>query len=359
MAMWSAIFGQEKVKKSLTRLFQSEALYHGLIFFGGDGVGKDAVAIRLATLLTKDGAQNDNFTENGNIKFITALPRGKNENDSDGPLDKIPFAEFENIRDELQAKGINPYHKITIPNANDIKINSIRDIQKFLSFSSETSQKRVIIISGAENMNETAQNALLKNLEEPPDNTYFILTTNNLTLIRETIISRCQTIQFSPLMEDEIEEILQKYFNRNKDEAYIVSKIAEGSYTKALELLNFDIKYFLEKTIAILRYGLAGKHYSCLKEINEIAKNADKEFLYVIEFIIYWLYELNSSRNSKIPYYYADYQNTIQKFNLKYGQISLTDTINNFEYLLFQVKNTNLNINVIKFRIVMLLSSII
>jgi len=160
-------------------------------------------------------------------------------------------------------------------------------------------------------------------------------------------------------MEDEIEEILQKYFNRNKDEAYIVSKIAEGSYTKALELLNFDIKYFLEKTIAILRYGLAGKHYSCLKEINEIAKNADKEFLYVIEFIIYWLYELNSSRNSKIPYYYADYQNTIQKFNLKYGQISLTDTINNFEYLLFQVKNTNLNINVIKFRIVMLLSSII
>jgi DNA polymerase-3 subunit delta' len=357
--MWSNIIGQEFVKKSLTHLMLNDTIPHGLIFFGDEGFGKDAIAIRFASLITEKSTTNDNFTEKINIKYITALPRGKNETDSDGPLDKISGTEFEKIKNELLKKGLNPYHKIDIPNANDIKINSIRDIQRYLSLKPNSFQKRVIIISNAELMNETSQNALLKNLEEPPDNTFFILNTNNINSLRETIRSRCQEFQFAPLPEVEIEEILQYYFAKTNEETNVVSRISEGSYTKALELIETDVSFLLEKTISILRFGLAGKYYSCLKEINDIVKKEEKEFQLVISFIIYWLYELSLSRDQFVPYYFTKYRDTIEKFNSKYGHIYLADVIKDCEDLLYRVRNTNVNLNILKFRLVMLLSSII
>ncbi len=356
--MWSNIIGQEFVKNSLTHLMRNNTIPHGLIFFGDEGFGMDAIAIRFANLITENSSINDNFNEKIEIKYITALPRGKNENDSDGPLDKIPEPEFEKIKGELLKKGLNPYYKINISNANDIKINSIRDIQKFLSLKPNSAQKRVVIISTAELMNETSQNALLKNLEEPPDNTFFILTTYNINALRETIRSRCQEIQFAPFTEHEIEEVLQCYFAKTNEETRMVSRIAEGSYLKALELIETDVNFFLEKTISILRFGLTGKYYSCLKEINDFVKE-EKEFQLVISFIIYWLYELNLSRDKFTPYYFVNYRDTIDKFNSKYGNIDISGVIKNCENILYKIKNTNVNLNILKFRFVMLLSSII
>ncbi|NCQ16766.1 MAG: hypothetical protein COZ80_10650 [Ignavibacteria bacterium CG_4_8_14_3_um_filter_37_9] len=357
--MLSTIIGQDFVKNSLYLLLHNKKLPHGVILFGDEGLGKDAVALMLANLLSGFSSGTPNFTENINIKFITAFPRGKNETDSDGPFDKIPASEFEKIRTELRKKGLNPYYKIEIPNANDIKINSIREIQKYLSLTPNSSQTRVVIISNADLMNETSQNALLKNLEEPPDNTFFILTTNNIINLRETIRSRCQEFQFAPLTENEIAEILQEHFNISHDEAHVVSSIAEGSYSKALKLIKTDVNYFLEKTISTLRYGLAGKYYSCLKELNEMVTKEEKDFQLVISFIIYWLYELNLSRNNLIPHYFSNYRETIEKFNSKYGQIDLGKIISDCEALLNKIKNTNVNLNILKFRLIMLLSSVI
>lgn len=357
--MWLDTIGQENIKLSLTKLVESGALHHALIFHGDDGFGMDAIAIRFAFLVLNDSSsQHNNFLDNTNIKFITALPRGKNETESDGPIDKISATEFEKIKSELVKKELNPYYKLDIPNANDIKINSIREIQKYLTLKPATFQKRVIIISEADLMNEAAQNALLKNLEEPPENTYFILTTSNLKALRETIRSRCQEFQFSPLSETEIENILTKFFEVELNLAHVVSRVAEGSYTKALELLGSDINYFLDKTISILRFGLVGKYYSCLREINEVGKKEEKDFQQIIRFILYWLYELGKSKNGKSPYYFANFKETIDKFNLKYSHLDLSGVIKDCEYLLFQLINTNVNLNILKFRLVMLLSSI-
>jgi DNA polymerase-3 subunit delta' len=357
--MWADIIGQEFVKNSLTHLMKNNTLPHGLIFYGDEGFGKDALAIRFAHVLTGNSSSENSFTENIDIKFITALPRGKNENESDGPLDRIPGPEYEKIKSELLKKVQNPYYKLEIPNANDIKINSIREIQKYLSLKSNLLQKRVVIISNAELMNEASQNALLKNLEEPPEDTYFILTTNNINALRETIRSRCQEFQFAPLSEQEIEKILQHYFGKTVEEAQISSRIAEGSYLRALELLETDITFFLDKTISILRFGLAGKYYSCLKEINDIVTKEEKDFQLLLSFIIYWLYELNLSRDQFTPYYFVNHKETLEKFNIKYGHIKLEKLINECEHLLYQVKITNVNLNILKFHLVMLLSSLI
>lgn len=356
--MWLYTIGQGKIRGSLTHFVQSKTLHHALIFHGEEGFGMDTIAIQFAQLVVNKPSNTEKFLDNANIKFIIALPRGKNETESDGPMDKIPLPEFEVIKNELRKKESNPYYQLEIPNANDIKINSIREIQKYLTLKPESDQKRVIIISQADLMNEAAQNALLKNLEEPPENTYFILTTTKVNHLRETIRSRCQEFQFSPLSETEIEDILTNFFEIEEHSTHVVSRIAEGSYTKALELLKSDVDFFLEKTISILRFGLVGKYYSCLHEISEIGKKDENDFKQVIRFIIYWLYELRSSRDGKIPYYFINQKETIDKFNLKYGMIDLIKIIKDCENLLYQITNTNVNINIIKFRLVMLLSSI-
>jgi len=76
-----------------------------------------------------------------------------------------------------------------------IKIAQVRNIKTFLSQKSITSEKKIILIIDAHLLNEAASNSLLKTLEEP-SNGIFILLTSKLSLLLDTIISRCQIVRF-------------------------------------------------------------------------------------------------------------------------------------------------------------------
>ena len=82
------------------------------------------------------------------------------------------------------------------------KVEKIREINNFLSQKPFCHQSKIIIIFEAENLNVESQNTLLKNLEEPGENNYFILSTNKLKTILPTIISRCQTIKLVDVKHD-------------------------------------------------------------------------------------------------------------------------------------------------------------
>mgnify|MGYP000889832550 CR=1 FL=1 len=82
------------------------------------------------------------------------------------------------------------------------KVEKIREINNFLSQKPFCHQSKIIIIFEAENLNTESQNTLLKNLEEPGENNYFILSTNKLKTIWPTIISRCQTIKIVEAKHD-------------------------------------------------------------------------------------------------------------------------------------------------------------
>lgn len=75
------------------------------------------------------------------------------------------------------------------------KVETVRLINKFLQQLPYNHQNKVVLIKDAHLLEPVAQNALLKNLEEPGENNYFILTTQNISLILPTIISRCNIIQ--------------------------------------------------------------------------------------------------------------------------------------------------------------------
>jgi DNA polymerase III subunit delta' len=362
---WKDICGQDSVKVLLDSLLNSDKIPHAFLFKGNDGVGKEYTAIRFAQFLNLRQSVNApnqhiiQFIQNLNepyVKYIFPLPRGKNETEASGPYEKLSQEENEIIKEELKEKISNPYYRMKIPKANQIKISSIRDIRRFLAMDYSDVKFRFVIISSAHLMNEEAQNALLKNLEEPPEGIIFILTTPFPELLRETIISRCWIINFHPLKTLEIEKILVSEFKIEREMAESVAPFSNGSVTNALNLLQYDMAVLKEKTILVLRYSFGRRYHSALDEINTfISEQGSDALKMLLLMIISWLNDLQKYRSGLTDYFFDGYVETLQKFNLRFSDIKLNKIVFKLDKFSSLIKS-NINLNTLALNIVTELS---
>jgi DNA polymerase III subunit delta' len=267
---WNSIIGQERIKTILKRSFLSGKIAHAYLFYGPEGVGKDAAAIEFAKLLNcgtpADGEACDRCTscmrvktlQHPNLKLIVPLPLGKSEKESDDPFKGLDESTLRDYRKAVEEKAADPYKKIMLPRANTIKINSIRDIRKSLILTPADGGKMVIIISEAHMMKDPASNSLLKTLEEPAAGTVLILTTPYHDRLLDTIVSRCQAVRFEILRESEIQEaLLQRNPDLDEREADMISRMANGNLLRAQELLTADLVTQREEMLDLLRLIVA------------------------------------------------------------------------------------------------------
>lgn len=284
---WNRIIGQTRVKELLRRALKSKQVAHSYLLYGPEGVGKDALALEFARALncaTKSdeaceacgNCRKSAALQHPNIQLIFALPVGKNEEKGDGPLDRLAEDQIEAIQEQLRIKAENPYHRITVPKATFIKINSIREIKRQSAMSVFGEGRKVYILSNADEMNAEASNSLLKTLEEPPPNTVLILTTSQRDRLLTTILSRCQLVQCDPLEEAEIREYLIRYEAVEPGNASVIAKLANGSVTRALELLSVDIKVYREGIVAFMRAALSSKPSLVISEIEKLGAGSDR-----------------------------------------------------------------------------------
>ena len=363
---WKGIFGQQSIWDILDRLILSSNIPHAFLFTGIDGVGKEFTAIKFTSAVNAIGICNSGHIDQiisaysePYLKFIYPLPRGKNETDESGPFEKLSSDDLDLIKDELHKKKENPYYKLSIPKASKIKVNSIRDIKKFLSFNYGDIKYRTILISDAHLMNEEAQNALLKNLEEPPEGVLFILITPYPGLLRETIRSRCWDLNFSPLNNYDLKEVLVSYFNIEPDLAESVAPFSNGSIINALNFLETDFYFLLEKVISILRYSFAKKYHSALNEISYFLKeDSANRMKILIQMIIIWLNDIQRHRIGNTNYFFNKYAETLGKFNLRFPLINLNDTVVRIDYFGSVIPN-NINLNLIAVNIIYELSALV
>ena len=368
MNKWFGIYGQESAKQILDNILTSEKIPHAFLFQGAEGTGKFFTALRFAQYLnsTSGKASNNEIIsrhiqnlEEPFVKYIFPLPRGKNETDTSSPTEKLGSDELALIREELEKKSSNPYHKISIPRAVNIKISSIRDIKKFLSFEYADISYRVIIISEAHLMNEEAQNALLKSLEEPPQGVIFILITSLPSALRETIRSRCWSVNFQPLSDEETAEILVEYFDIDEKSARKISPFSAGSVKNALDLIENEFENLLEKTIYILRYSFGGKYHSALEEFAPILKDNNSESVkLILQLIVTWLNDFQKYRYGGSEFYFGDYTETLEKFKKRFPDLDVSDTVFKIDRLSSLIKN-NVNLNIIILNIIYELSYLI
>lgn len=357
---WENVSEQVKAKEILDNFFKIRRVPHAFIFYGLDGVGKYYTTIQFCKILYTQysneitvSAQNkiSNLQE-PIIKYIFPLPRGKGETGEDSSLDKLTKDQIITIQSEIQKKILNPYYKIELENANTIKINSIREIKKFISTSFAEMPLRFIIIEDAHLMNDQSQNALLKSLEEPPEGIYFFLITNNREKLLPTIQSRCWNIDFEPLSNIAIETILIQYFQYDTSKAQKVALFSEGSVRTAIGLLNSNIDVIMVTIISILRYSLAKRYYSAIKKLNNSITNLSSDDLkLVIKLIKIWLNDVVRNRFSLNKYYFLEFRDTLDKFNQKYSDAD-TDLLYNRLSFLEESCDKNLNLNVLALNLI-------
>lgn len=364
---WDGIYGHKNNREVLDRVIASSKIPHAFLFVGKQGVGKDYFALQLAQTINRKfvGEEEQTRVLNGLanlnepfMKYIFALPRGKNETDESNPYEKLNSDDLEEIKEEIKKKTSNPYHRIQLAKANTIKISSIRDINKFLSLQFEQSYYRFVLISDVHLMNETSQNALLKNLEEPPEKVIFILTTPFPELLRETIRSRCWILYFSPLSNEDITQILVEYFNVDKKLASEAAVFSDGSVTTANQLIEHDFRALKNKTINFLRYSLGKKFHSAYREISDILSDGDTStFKLFIQMIITWLNDLQRFRTSNTDFFYSDYRETLEKFNKKFPKTNIQDVVYNLDYLSSLIQN-NVNLNLLAANLIFRIASL-
>jgi DNA polymerase-3 subunit delta' len=122
------------------------------------------------------------------------------------------------------------------PEGGVMKIAQIRNLCRSLSMKPFEGETRVAILIDAHLMNPSAGNALLKILEEPPEQTLLILTARQTSDLLPTIVSRCQHIRFNPVSRTALCGALIRQHGFGADEASAVAALAGGSFSRALAM---------------------------------------------------------------------------------------------------------------------------
>lgn len=190
------VLGQERALEILRGSITKNRIAHAYIFTGEDGIGKKFTAINIAKTL--------NCEQNTTKSPRKATPRGEFATGSSeiDCCDKCPSC----IKID---KAIHPDVFLLAPENGQIKVETIRDLGKSLSYKAFEGKWKIVIIDNADTLNQSAANAFLKTLEEPPDQSLLMLISSVPELILSTIRSRCQRINFSPLPLNKISELLE------------------------------------------------------------------------------------------------------------------------------------------------------
>jgi len=249
---FSKVLGQEHIKNHLIQSAKNGRVPHAQLFIGPEGSGTLLMAIAYAQYLLclKNGIENSNVNEGYKLKFNTyshpdlhfAFPVATNDKIKSHPVSNHFMEEWrELLKEQPYGNLFDWYKKIGIDNKQgQIGVDEAQDIVKSLSLKAYEGGYKIMIIWMAEKMNAAAANKLLKLIEEPPNNTVFILIAEDEGQIINTIKSRCQILHFPPLSEDVIKNALIKHYQLEEAVALKVSQQADGNYNKACDLVYHD-----------------------------------------------------------------------------------------------------------------------
>lgn len=305
---WDSIIGQHRIKKILQRALIERRIGSAYLLWGNEGVGKDAIALEFAKALNCENpiVSDSEYSacdkcpscklahelEHPNIAVVFALPSGKAGASDESPLAGLSEDVIGEIQAQIKEKAQNPYHKINIANARQIRIGSIRDLKRQLTLSQSQSGFRCAIILEVNDMTQEAANAFLKTLEEPHKNTSIILTCSRKEALLDTILSRCQQIYVPNLSEEEITDAIVQRLRTDKHKALIAALAGEGSYHKAVQALDSGAKEIRENIINILRSALKKGKYriDLVEKIEALCHDKNKNNIdLALNFLLLWL----------------------------------------------------------------------
>ena len=242
------IFGQDDASATFLDALASGRMHHAWLLRGPTGVGKATLAYRIArTMIALPMASDGLF---GNEEPV--MPNTLNA-PADCPVYARILAQAEPRLFVLRRKYDLDKKRLQ----TQISIDNVRELRHFLGLSAADGGWRVVIVDSADEMNRNSANALLKFLEEPPENTVFLLVSHSPAGLLPTIRSRCRTLDLAPLDPDQMAWALdQAGAEIPRADAASLAMLAGGSVGRALTLSSGDGLEIYARLIAIVGDGL-------------------------------------------------------------------------------------------------------
>ena len=220
------IYGQPGVLAELTRSFRAGSVVHAFLIHGEAGCGKRTLAMTLSMALHCEQKGSQPCLECGPCKRMLA--------------------------------GTHPDHIVVKNDKTIISVDEVRELIDALSEKPYEGGFRTVVIEDADKLNDRAQNALLKTLEEPDGRTVFFLLTARKEALLPTIRSRCRPVFMPRLPEDTVErELLGR--GVKPDRAAYAARLSQGVLGRALELAGENPYYAARDEALALLNRLRGR----------------------------------------------------------------------------------------------------
>jgi len=230
----NSIVGQDTAKRFVRTAINKDSLYNFLLT-GPRGVGKRIFAFALVKML---GCS----LTSSNFIFVAPIPPSIREKP-------------EKIHDHLKTYlPDNPL--VDLEDRSTIVVGQIRDIIARLVHLPSQGTKRIVLILEADRMNEEAANCFLKTLEEPPTDTFFMLTSSRPDHLLPTIRSRCRRVPFSYLSGQQIQEIIL-----DEGDPYLIGSPGELMLLERSETMNDAYKILGQCPLSIKAASTLAKEY--------------------------------------------------------------------------------------------------
>lgn len=223
------LIGQDRAERAFLDAHAAGRLHSGWLLTGPRGVGKATLAWRIAA-------------------FLLAQPAGRD----DGLFDAPPAPGSLRVPPEhpdarLVRNGAHPRLYLVRRGPNDkgdrlsaeIRADVVRGMKRFVHMSAADGGRRAVIVDSADEMNVSAANSLLKELEEPPALTTMLLVSHQPSRLLPTIRSRCRELRLAPLAAPDMAAALEQA-GIEVAETEALAELSAGSVGEAIRLARLD-----------------------------------------------------------------------------------------------------------------------
>ena len=285
--LFTEVVGQDRVKAKLLKSYKKDKVSNTQLFLSPEGAGGLPIALAFAQyLVCENPGKNDSCGECSACNKVHKLihPDVHFSFPVINRTDKKDVISDEFIGEWRKAVTENSYlslfewlqHIQAGNKQGNITIKECREIIKKLSLKPFEGAKKIMILWMPELLGKEG-NALLKILEEPSPETYFILVAENSENILNTILSRTQMVRIPPLGSDEISNALHKNEGIKKEEALEIAQLANGNYRTALSLAKSGETEFSSQFIEWMRHCFRRNGLELVQWTNQMAARGREE----------------------------------------------------------------------------------
>jgi DNA polymerase-3 subunit delta' len=234
----TSFYGQDARIAAIMGAAAADRMHHGWILAGPKGIGKAGFARAAALRLLADAAGpptgGKGLDISPNHPIARLLSAGTHP-------DYVELERLEKDNGDL---------------ARNITVDQVRGLQRLFSNVPSLSNRRIVLIDSVDDMERGAANALLKNLEEPPAGTVFLLVSHAPSRLLPTIRSRCRMLRFQPLPDESVRTILKRQLpEADEEEIAALLAMGEGSPGRALDFAGLGLADMEAGLRAILALG--------------------------------------------------------------------------------------------------------